>query len=305
MTYAVGGPCVDLKDKACVELFRRLHLRGRPDALHPPRSRRCMTAAPAARVPGEAISTRRRPEQRPDRPTARVLRRPGSPAHGQARPDRTRTRRSCSRCPSRTRRGLDAARPPSVPVYQSASLRRCPSSRRTGSRARPRRPRAPGRIVDLSVGTPSTRAPRSYASTRSAEASDSSAVPLRRHPGSARCGDRHGRARLGVTVEPGAVLPTVGSEELVGWLPTLLGLGPADTALVPALGRTHVRRGRAHRRVPGPSSPTPRPRSGRPEGSGVGDSPSTRPEGAARRDLAEGRRLGAGARRRGPVSDHA
>jgi succinyldiaminopimelate transaminase len=31
------------------------------------------------------------------------------------------------------------------------------------------------------------------------------------------------------------VLPTIGSKELVAWLPTLLGLGPADTVVVPSL----------------------------------------------------------------------
>src|SRR5205809_840166 len=29
------------------------------------------------------------------------------------------------------------------------------------------------------------------------------------------------------------VLPTIGSKELVAWLPTLLGLGPGDTVVIP------------------------------------------------------------------------
>jgi succinyldiaminopimelate transaminase len=42
--------------------------------------------------------------------------------------------------------------------------------------------------------------------------------------------------RLGATgVDPAAVLPTVGSKELVAWLPTLLGLGPGDTVVIPEL----------------------------------------------------------------------
>ena len=42
--------------------------------------------------------------------------------------------------------------------------------------------------------------------------------------------------RLGVPgVDPVAVLPTIGSKELVAWLPTLLGLGPGDRVVVPAL----------------------------------------------------------------------
>ena len=42
--------------------------------------------------------------------------------------------------------------------------------------------------------------------------------------------------RLGVTgVDPVAVLPTIGSKELVAWLPTLLGLGAGDRVVVPEL----------------------------------------------------------------------
>lgn len=43
------------------------------------------------------------------------------------------------------------------------------------------------------------------------------------------------RRRLGVEVDPAAVLPTIGSKELVAWLPTLLGLGPGDVVALPAL----------------------------------------------------------------------
>ena len=42
-------------------------------------------------------------------------------------------------------------------------------------------------------------------------------------------------ARRGASgVDPAAVLPTVGSKELVAWLPTLLGLGPGDVVVHPA-----------------------------------------------------------------------
>ncbi|MDQ1294223.1 MAG: hypothetical protein QG608_2106 [Actinomycetota bacterium] len=56
----------------------------------------------------------------------------------------------------------------------------------------------------------------------------------------------HGTARLRQTVvswfarrrgapgiDPAAVLPTIGSKELVAWLPTLLGLGPGDLVVLP------------------------------------------------------------------------
>jgi succinyldiaminopimelate transaminase len=41
--------------------------------------------------------------------------------------------------------------------------------------------------------------------------------------------------RHGVTVRPDAVLPLIGAKELVAWLPTLLGCGPADRVAHPAL----------------------------------------------------------------------
>ena len=42
--------------------------------------------------------------------------------------------------------------------------------------------------------------------------------------------------RLGVReMDPAAVMPTIGSKELVAWLPTLLGLGPGSVVVVPEL----------------------------------------------------------------------
>ncbi len=41
--------------------------------------------------------------------------------------------------------------------------------------------------------------------------------------------------RHGVEVDPAAVLPVIGTKEFIAWLPTLLGCGPADVVLHPAL----------------------------------------------------------------------
>ena len=41
--------------------------------------------------------------------------------------------------------------------------------------------------------------------------------------------------RRGAPVDPGAVLPSIGSKEVVAWLPTLLDLGPGDTVVIPTL----------------------------------------------------------------------
>jgi succinyldiaminopimelate transaminase len=41
------------------------------------------------------------------------------------------------------------------------------------------------------------------------------------------------RRRGAPGIDPAAVLPTIGSKELVAWLPTLLGLGPGDLVVLP------------------------------------------------------------------------
>lgn len=94
----------------------------------------------------------------------------------------------------------------------------------------------PGGAVDLSVGTPVDPVPEFVRSALQ------SAAALPGYPAT------HGTAELreatvaalarrhgvrGVPAE--AVLPTIGSKELVAWLPTLLGLGPGDVVAVPEL----------------------------------------------------------------------
>jgi succinyldiaminopimelate transaminase len=94
----------------------------------------------------------------------------------------------------------------------------------------------PGGVVDLSVGTPVDPVPDVLREALQ------SASALPGYPAT------HGTAELrqaivqaltrrhdvrGVPTE--AVLPTVGSKELVAWLPTLLGLGPGDLVALPEL----------------------------------------------------------------------
>lgn len=43
------------------------------------------------------------------------------------------------------------------------------------------------------------------------------------------------RRTCGATADGFGVLPTIGSKELVAWLPTLLGIGPGDSVVVPAV----------------------------------------------------------------------
>jgi succinyldiaminopimelate transaminase len=90
-------------------------------------------------------------------------------------------------------------------------------------------------VVDLSIGTPVDPTPH-VARAALAAASDAPGYPYT--AGTARLREAAAgwlRRRLGADVDPAAVLPTVGSKELVALLPSLLGLGPGDTVVVPAL----------------------------------------------------------------------
>jgi succinyldiaminopimelate transaminase len=93
----------------------------------------------------------------------------------------------------------------------------------------------PGGIIDLSVGTPVDPVP---AVVREALAATSDA------PGyPATAGTRALREaaagwlarRHQVVVDPGAVLPVIGTKELIAGLPTLLGCGPGDVVVHPEL----------------------------------------------------------------------
>jgi succinyldiaminopimelate transaminase len=94
----------------------------------------------------------------------------------------------------------------------------------------------PDGIVDLSVGTPVDPVPE-VVRRALAEASDSPGYPLTYGTAALREAVAGWlRDRLGVTgADPAAVLPLIGSKELVAWLPTLLGLGPGDQVGYPAL----------------------------------------------------------------------
>ena len=93
-----------------------------------------------------------------------------------------------------------------------------------------------GGIVDLSVGTP-VDPPAPLIRDALAKASAASGYPATagtaevRHSMIAALSRRYGITGLTET----AVLPVIGSKELIAWLPTLLGLGPADLVVVPEL----------------------------------------------------------------------
>ncbi|MEV8513960.1 succinyldiaminopimelate transaminase [Dactylosporangium sp. NPDC051484] len=93
--------------------------------------------------------------------------------------------------------------------------------------------RHPGGLVDLSIGTPVDPVPAIIRAAL-AEASDAPGYPLTAGTPRLREAIRDWVTRW---CGPGSgsfgVLPTIGSKELVAWLPTLLGLGPGDTVVIP------------------------------------------------------------------------
>jgi succinyldiaminopimelate transaminase len=106
-------------------------------------------------------------------------------------------------------------------------------------RLRPLRRRAEehaGGLVDLSVGTPVDPTPERVR-VALAEAADAPGYPQTHGTPALREAVVGWLARrLGITgVDPQAVLPTIGSKELVAWLPTLLGLGSGDLVVHPSL----------------------------------------------------------------------
>lgn len=92
----------------------------------------------------------------------------------------------------------------------------------------------PGGIVDLSVGTPVDPTPN-VVQRALREAADAHGYP--QTWGTAQLREAVAAwfaRRRGVTgVNPDGVLPTMGSKELVAWLPTLLGLGAGDVVVHP------------------------------------------------------------------------
>lgn len=93
----------------------------------------------------------------------------------------------------------------------------------------------PDGIADLSVGTPVDPVPL-VARKALAEAADSPGYPLTY--GTPRLRDAAAgwlARRHGVRIDPANIIPTIGSKELVAWLPTLLGVGPGDRVVFPEL----------------------------------------------------------------------
>ena len=93
--------------------------------------------------------------------------------------------------------------------------------------------RHPGGVIDLSVGTPVDPTP-AIAQSALAAAANAPGYPTTAGLPALRDACAAWLARVhGVTIEANAVLPCIGSKELVASLPLIRGLGPGDDVVVP------------------------------------------------------------------------
>ncbi|MFD1073761.1 succinyldiaminopimelate transaminase [Longispora fulva] len=92
----------------------------------------------------------------------------------------------------------------------------------------------PGGLIDLSIGTPVDPVP-DVVRQALADASDAHGYPVTTGSPTLRAALTDWVGRRCGAVDGFDVLPTIGSKELVAWLPTLLGLGASDTVMIPEL----------------------------------------------------------------------
>ena len=243
MTYVIALPCVDLKDKACIEEcpVDCIYEGERMLYIHPDECVDCGACEPVC--PVEAIYYEDDvPEQWADYTAANVeffddLGSPGGAAKLGAQDRRPADRRPAAagarplagergpvRAPRQERRTSPGASRtlPDFPWDVARAVRR-PRAAHPGRHRRPvgrhaGRPHARGRPRGARGGRRRPGLPaRPRAPPRCARrARDWFARTLR--------GRRSTRTRS---------LPTIGSKELVAWLPPLLGLGPGDTVVIP------------------------------------------------------------------------
>nr|WP_221376001.1 succinyldiaminopimelate transaminase [Actinoplanes polyasparticus] len=92
----------------------------------------------------------------------------------------------------------------------------------------------PDGIVDLSVGTPVDPVPPVIRRAL-ADASDAPGYPQTAGTPALRAAITEWIARAGGASGDPGVLPTIGSKEMVAWLPTLLGIGAGDKVVIPSV----------------------------------------------------------------------
>ncbi|MEU1607214.1 succinyldiaminopimelate transaminase [Micromonospora matsumotoense] len=100
---------------------------------------------------------------------------------------------------------------------------------------RDRAARHPDGIVNLALGTPVDPAPEIVQQALCAAADAPSHPSTEGTPVLREAAAAYLRRRFGVAAEPGAILPSVGTKELIAWLPTVLSVGPGDLVAYPEL----------------------------------------------------------------------
>src|SRR5215213_3810056 len=242
-----GGNPRDLRDHTALcrrprqGVHRRvsggLHLRGRPDALHPPR-RVCRLRGVRAGVPGGGHLLRgRRPGQVEGllRRQRGVLLRPWQPRRRRQDRQGRQGPPAGGGPPAAGRRSLTTQAPGTPAPAAHRSLPDFPWDALTGARALAAR--HPGGVVDLSIGTPVDDTPALLTEALAAAGNSPGYPTALGTTALRRAAAAWLQRRLGVVVadplgaEP-SLVPTVGSKELVALLPTLLGLR-SGTVIVP------------------------------------------------------------------------
>ena len=241
MTYVIAQPCVDLKDRACVDEcpVDCIYEGKRMLYIHPDECVDCGACEPVC--PVEAIYYEDdTPEQWKEYYDANVhfFDDLGSPGGAAKMGEIDKDHPLIEALPPQAAGGLTA---PARHADLGDGSRTSPgtSSRRTPSG----RAAHPDGIVDLSVGTPVDPTPEVV------QEALRDGRRLARLPGHGRpAGDPAGGASTGsraVTASPvwtsTGVLPVIGSKELIASLPLHLGIGPGDLVVQPGAGLPDVR----------------------------------------------------------------
>jgi succinyldiaminopimelate transaminase len=91
-------------------------------------------------------------------------------------------------------------------------------------------------LIDLSIGTPVDPVPAVVQEALAGAADRPGYPPAAGIPALRGALLRYAASRCGADgLVPDAVLPTIGSKELIAWLPTMLGLGPGDLVVIPSI----------------------------------------------------------------------
>ena len=220
MTYVIAQPCVDVLDKACIEEcpVDCIYEGDRMLYIHPDECVDCGACEPVC--PVEAIDHEDDvPEQWKDYYKINVdfFEEPGSPG-GASEGREDRQGRPHRGGPAAAGRGATlASRLPDTPGTSSPRSRRRPELSPAGRSTCPWAPR-------------STRCPRSSGCPHRGR--QRARLPADRGYPQLRSAAAGWLSRsLDVHVDPASVLPVIGTKEFIAWLPVMLGLGPAETAI--------------------------------------------------------------------------